>query len=302
MTGRRITPTGVLVSTAAPKSDEWFAIRRDAITASDLPKILGYSSYGTALNVWAEKLGKVQPEEAGLPAEVGTELEDWVAQRWARLNGEKVRRVGVIQNIHHPWMRCSLDRIVVGKPEALECKTHSVYLAPEWKDDTPDDHLAQIAYQMACTGLRTIHLAALIGNGQWEQRTITWDDDLIAYVTEEARKVWQHIQDGTEPEVSPSQLTTRLYEKLWPDPAGDIEVDDYLTRQALNNYRWMGQSIKTLKSAQEDAKATLVMALRGKARGLIGGFPAYTFKASTKKSYTVAASTTHTFRLTKESA
>ena len=41
----------------------WLALRQHDITASDVPAICGEGLFGSATKVWAEKLGKVGPQE-----------------------------------------------------------------------------------------------------------------------------------------------------------------------------------------------------------------------------------------------
>lgn len=112
----RPTPTGVLVYDGPPVTDEWFKVRREGITGTDLPKILGLSKYGTALSVWLDKRGELR-DEAGEAARWGNLLEDVVAQEWALRNHTSVEAVGVIANIDHPWQRASLDRLVKQCPD-----------------------------------------------------------------------------------------------------------------------------------------------------------------------------------------
>lgn len=321
---RRATPSGYLVSTAEPGSPDWFAARREGITATEVVKILGYSKYGDALSVWAEHTGRVERDEsAGEAALWGGLLEDVVAQQWAKLNGRRIRRVGVIANVDEPWMRASCDRLVPRQqvpitqaekesgvvwherePAILEIKCRSGFKSGDWTDgDTPDDVRVQCAWQMAVTGYDTVHVACLLGGNQFEQRTLTFDPDLDAYIRTVATNLWQHIQHGTEPDVQPSQMTTRLYERMYPDPAGDVEVGAEMDAW-LDQYRDATEEIKAASADKERAKANMVQALAGRQRALVNGQPAYSFKASTRKSYTVAESTTYTFRLsnTKESA
>ncbi|RYZ27995.1 MAG: hypothetical protein EOP01_07020, partial [Propionibacteriaceae bacterium] len=114
---RLASPAGVLLTPAEPESELWFAQRRGGITATDLPKILGFSDYGNALSVWLDKRGELAWDEAGEAARWGTLLEDVVAREWARRREVKVRRIGVLRNADDPWMRASLDRVVTGCSE-----------------------------------------------------------------------------------------------------------------------------------------------------------------------------------------
>ena len=111
--GQLVTPTGVLITDAAPETEEWFAARREGITGTDLPKILGLSKYGNALAVWQDKRGE-WTDDAGEAARWGQLLEEPVAEEWAERNDTIVERIGVVANVEYPWMRASLDRVITG--------------------------------------------------------------------------------------------------------------------------------------------------------------------------------------------
>ena len=56
---------------APQRSPEWFALRKDAITATDIAVISGLSPYKTPFRLFAEKSGKVMEQAAGTAADRG---------------------------------------------------------------------------------------------------------------------------------------------------------------------------------------------------------------------------------------
>lgn len=58
-----------------PKSPEWFALRAQDLTASELPAVAGVGLYGTAYQVWATKAGLADPVEENDAMQRGDWLE-----------------------------------------------------------------------------------------------------------------------------------------------------------------------------------------------------------------------------------
>ncbi len=192
-----ITPEGVLVTDAPPESDDWLAARRGGITGTDLPKILGLTKYGNALSVWLDKRGELD-DAAGEAARWGNLLEDPVAQEWAARHGAKVERVGVLANTERPWVRASLDRLVVhgmcpdgGFDCGLEVKTRSAFKADEYRSGVPDDVLAQVEWGLIATGLHHMHVAVLIGGQRMESLRVDRDEQVEAYLLDALKTDYQ---------------------------------------------------------------------------------------------------------------
>lgn len=278
-----MTPTGVLVSTAAPETDEWFAARREGITATDLPKILGLSKYGNALSVWLDKRGELD-DEAGEAARWGQILEDPVASEWALRNDVTCERVGVLANSEHPWRRASLDRLVTGCLTdgtcGVEIKTRSAFVAGRWDDDVPDDVLAQTQWQLLVTGLPHMHVACLLGGQRLVDFTVEPDEDLQALLVDEASRVWQHVQDGTPPKVDPDALLAKLLDQLYSHRKGVRQVDESIARWRMAEYDDAGFSEKQAKEKRQVARAALIELLGDGEIAVIDDMPVYTYKAN----------------------
>jgi putative phage-type endonuclease len=110
---------------APQRSPEWFALRKDAITATDIAVISGLSPYKTPFRLFAEKSGKVMEQAAGTAADRGRLLEDAVAKYYEQERKVKLRQSnGIVRLKAHPWAMASLDRTIVGEPDGIvEIKT-----------------------------------------------------------------------------------------------------------------------------------------------------------------------------------
>lgn len=148
---------------AEQRSPEWFALRKDGITATEAAVIAGLSPYKTPYQLWAEKLGKYEPEPVGPAAIRGILLESTVAAFYEMETGRDLRRSnGIVRLKEIPWVMASLDRSVVGDPDLLvEVKTST---SPRWSlAPVPNDVQAQCQWQMLVTGAKAVDVAVLLG-------------------------------------------------------------------------------------------------------------------------------------------
>lgn len=282
-TGRRETPTATLVlSVDAPRS-EWLDARRNGITATDLPAILGMSQYKTAIDVWNDKLmPPSDSDELGEAALWGMRLEEPVAQEWADRSGLKVRRVGLVSNVDAPWMMASLDRLVTGCPDgrcALEVKTRSLFVSDAWEKSVPDDVRTQVMWQLAVTGLDHIHVAALIGGQRLITHTIHPDADEIDRLRNAGAIVWHAVQAEVLPNLPPELWTTDYLDQRNPERRGTIEIDNE-ARATLNAYKEASAMEAMYAERKAEARTRLIGALGNAEVATIDGITAYTFNTS----------------------
>lgn len=282
-----LTPTGVLVTDAPPESEEWFAARREGITGTDLPKILGLTKYGNALSVWLDKRGELD-DSAGEAALWGQILEEPVAQEWARRHGSEVVPVGVLAHNEQPWIRASLDRLVPlgacpdgGFDCGLEVKTRSAFKSKVFQSEIPDDVLAQTTWGLMTTGLHHMHVAVLLGGQELRSFRVDRDNKVEAYLLGAAEPVWQAVQNGTPPEAHPDSegVLLALLNQLYSHRAGDRDLDPEKARPWIDQYAEGAEIEKRGKALKEQAKAGLVQLVDDGDAGLVDGVPVFTYRA-----------------------
>lgn len=288
-TGRRVTPTATLVLPSTAPRDKWLAARRFGITATDVVQIVGASAYGSAADVYADKVGAPLVEDDLSEAGVwGTLLEDTVAREWANRAGVVVRRVGLIAHMDRPWHMASLDRLVAGCPNgrcAVEVKTRNAWVGDQWADDkTPDSVLVQVQAQLDVSGLDHIHIAALIGGQRLVERTIYPDPTTITYLRDEAERVWQAVLNQSPPEIDPALMTVDLLDRIYPNRDGALDLTDpgavADARYWLGEYAAAGATESDAKKAKEAAKVQLLAVLGEAEELLLDGVTVLTYKAS----------------------
>lgn len=147
---------------AEQRSAEWFALRADGITATDVSVIAGLNPYKTPYQLWAEKLGKYEPDPVGPAAVRGILLETAVAEFYEMETGRELRRSnGIVRLKELPWAMASLDRTIVGEDGLVEIKTST---SPRWSlHPVPPEVVAQVQWQMFVTGAPWCDIAVLLG-------------------------------------------------------------------------------------------------------------------------------------------
>lgn len=171
------------------------------IGGSDIASIMGLSRWKTPLRLWCEKTQKLPaPDLSNIEAvEMGTELEQFVADMFTKRTGKTVRRSPkVYQHKDYPYMVAHVDRLVTGTDELLECKTCSIFKKEEWEnEEIPQEYVLQVIWYLGITGRKIGHIAVLIG-GQWfKYKQIEFDKELFDQMVECAKEFWQHVQNDT---------------------------------------------------------------------------------------------------------
>jgi len=210
--------------------------RAKFIGGSDIASVMGLSPWKSALQLWAEKTGKIQPDDLSNneAVELGTELEDFVAKKFERKTGLKVRRSPKYY-VHkdYPHFRAQVDRLVQGTDELLECKTTSAWKEKEWDgEDIPEHYICQVMWQLGITGRKVGHIAVLIGGQKFRYKKIEFDQELFDAQIEAANKFWDCVQTDTQPEAV--GLDNSFIVDLYPDNNDQIQqMDEFNARIAL---------------------------------------------------------------------
>lgn len=296
-TTRRITPSAYLVLPYDAPRKQWLAARREGITATDLPKILGMSDYGTAIDVWREKLGLTDTDfdlaigenEAAL---WGVNFEDVVAKVWADHMDVKVRRIGIIANVEEPWMLASLDRLVTGCPDgrcALEVKTRSGYVGKEWDNGAPADVTAQVEWQLIVSGLDHEHVAALIGGQRLVHHVIQAPSDKRrAELIDAARIVFDSVGSGEAPKLPENLWTDAYLEQLHENREGSVEIP-LAVAELVIEYNELLMVLKDLETDKAEMRTKLIGQLGEYEIGMLNGKQVYSYKGSSTRRFNQTA-------------
>ncbi|MBR5199237.1 MAG: YqaJ viral recombinase family protein [Bacteroidales bacterium] len=217
--------------------EEWLALRHKYIGGSDAAAVVGLNAYVSPYTLWAEKTGRLPGFEGNLATEVGTYLEEFVAQKFASETGKKVRKSNQSWfNDEYPWAIANIDREIVGEDAGLEIKTTTELNLSKFKGgEYPANYYVQIVHYLAVTGKQRWYLAVLIGNKEFKWFTIERDEDEIKALMEAEREFKQFVDGDTPPIADGASSTADTLGKLYPNSTDttigigsyEKDLDDY---------------------------------------------------------------------------
>jgi putative phage-type endonuclease len=177
--------------------------RQKMIGGSDVAAVLGLSRWKTPLQLWAEKSGELEAEDISGKeyVQLGIELEDFVAKKFEKETGKKVRRDRrEFQHPSFPYMVAHIDRRIQGEDEILECKTCSAWKAKEWEgEEIPMEYILQCQWYMGITGKSKCYLAVLIGGQKFVWKELTLDQGLFLSMVSAVQKFWEMVEKKVPP-------------------------------------------------------------------------------------------------------
>jgi putative phage-type endonuclease len=253
--------------------EEWKELRSKYIGGSDAAAVVGLNPYSSAYSLWAEKTGKIPGFEGNLATEVGTYLEEFVAQKFAQETGKKVRKCNLsIFNSDYPFAIANIDREIVGEDAGLEIKTTSELNLKKFKGgEYPEQYYAQMVHYLAVTGKKRWYLAVLIGNREFKWFVLDRDEGEIAALMGAEKDFWKLVETNTQPAADGAEATSKAILALYPESKATV-ADLYIYRAELARYLHLSAQIKELEQHRDEA-ANIVKAFMADAeRGECDGF------------------------------
>lgn len=247
--------------------EEWLALRKQlGIGGSEAGSVIGLNPYKGAYTLWAEKTGKIPEFEGNLTTEVGSYLEEFVAQLFTRETGKNVRRKNrILANDKYPFAFADVDRMVVGEKALLEIKTtNSIPTIKRIRNkEYPEQWYAQMTHYLAVSGLEKAYLAVLIECRDFKIFELERDEAEISALMGEEEKFWGMVQTNTPPPADGLKSTSDTLSALYPESNSD-NVNLYSYQTELARYMELSEQIKSLEAAKEEA-ANKVKAFLGEA-------------------------------------
>lgn len=219
--------------------EEWLALRRTGLGASDMPGVLGVSPYVTPLQVWTSKLVEMPDDDADEAMSWGSRLEPLILDTWESEDGRNavIDRGALLRSVEHPWMLATLDGTThVGTvdfetgPVALASFEKAVVEAKstsEWGWEKVPEHIEiQVQSQLVVTGYRRAFVVALHGGRRLETYEVIADPDLQAQIIWAGSEFWKLVEAEEPP---PMEAEDRAFlASLWPrseEVAVELPVD-----------------------------------------------------------------------------
>lgn len=246
---------GEITKVKTANHEEWKALRSKYIGGSDAAAVVGLNPYASAFSLWAEKTGKIPGFEGNLATEVGTYLEEFVAQKFAQETGKKVRKCNQsFLNSQYPFAIANIDREIVGEDAGLEIKTTDTLNLTKFKGgEYPANYYVQMMHYMAMTGKQRWYLAVLIGNKEFKWFILERDEaEIEALMTAEA-EFWEHVKKNVPPEPDGTESTDKTLKHMYEYSDGENIADLFGYASDLDRYISIGKQIKALEQERNKA-------------------------------------------------
>jgi predicted phage-related endonuclease len=220
----------------------WLALRMRDITASDVPAVCGEGMFGSATKVWAEKLGKIGPQEMteamkrGLWGEaavfeaIGWEHPDWEVRRAKVYFRNPELRLGATPD--GGAIIPGLDGITVVQTKVIARPVFDAY----WRTNPDDEYspiVAPLAYQlqtlteaMLADAARAMIVALVVDTFRWDLYAIPLERNAgaEAVIRDRVGAFWRnHLDTGIQPPIDPER-DEEVVKLLFPQDNG-IEID-----------------------------------------------------------------------------
>jgi putative phage-type endonuclease len=265
--------------------EEWLKLRSQYIGGSDAAAVMGLNPFSSPYALWAEKTGQIPCFAGNLATEVGTFLEEFVAQKFAAETGKKVRKCNQsFLNSDYPFAIANIDREIVGEDAGLEIKTTSELNMKKFKcGEYPANYYCQCVHYIAMTGKQRWYLAVLIGNRDFQWFTIERDEAEIAALMGAEADFWELVKNRTPPVADGSRATTDAIKTIFAESSEDT-VDLTLKLPALLQYIDLDKQIAELETLRDEA-ANRIKSFMGDAGG--GECDGYrvSWKSSTRRTF-----------------
>ena len=159
------------------RTPEWFQQRENAITASDIPTVLGENSYKTPWNLLVDKCNaNPKPFVGNTATRWGNHYEDIAIERYSERYHKKVLSFGLLLHPKYNWLGGSPDGITTdGILLEVKCPLKRKIVMGE----VPHHYLSQVLLNLEICDLEIAHFIEFIpGNS---------DDDFVMNVVEVKR-------------------------------------------------------------------------------------------------------------------
>lgn len=249
---KTILKANIFASKANMTQQEWLDTRRMGIGGSDAAAIIGMNPYSSPFSVFADKTGRLPPQEDNEAMRQGRDLEWYVAERFKedmadKGTPKKTKECGfMLQHPKYPFMLANVDRLIIGEKAGLECKTTSVMNLKKFKNgEYPEHYYAQCVHYLAVTGAERWYLGVVILNQGYKGFVIERDEAEISTLIDAERQFWELVQKDTPPSIDGSSPTAKAINAVFGSST-DETINISQKREILNNLIALKAEAKTL--------------------------------------------------------
>ncbi|MDK8811573.1 YqaJ viral recombinase family protein [Corynebacterium striatum] len=233
---------------------EWLEQRQGGIGSSDASAIAGLSSFESPYSLWEIKTGRAPldpPVDRTTQRlrEWGNRLEPVILEATADELGIPITKPETgFYNLETPWLRANLDGITADG-RICEFKTVHGSQAQKWDGQIADHAEIQVHHAGLVTGITHAVVAALIGGNDFRVYEIELNPRIQEMLLDMEQKFWQHVLDGTRPDVDGHARTLEALTREWANRPGSKEVPPEQIQDL--HAEWL-EAIEREKQAKQD--------------------------------------------------
>jgi putative phage-type endonuclease len=205
--------------------------RRLGIGGSDMPIILGFSSYKTPYQLYCEKKGIIDTTFEKTPLQYwGEQLEPVIRREFRKRNHVLIKNPKT--TFVHPFydfIRGNLDGFIPKWNAVFEAKCSHAFMAQNWgesgSDTIPMEYLVQVAFYCSITNSDAAYIAVLIGGNDYREFKYTRDLELEHNIINAAANFWYAVQHDIAPPPTAMIDLKLMYPKTDPNKIKTINKE-----------------------------------------------------------------------------
>jgi putative phage-type endonuclease len=257
-------------------------LRKRGVAASEVAAIAGLHPYASAWDVWVGKTAGV--DVASEATELGELLEEPIAQLYARRHPDvELRPSDTLVHPEHPWALATPDRDVLQggrRVRLLEIKHAGLTTMRAWgaeEDAIPEQHIAQVHWQMFVTGVDVVDVAALVAGSARFYR-VARNEAVIAFLFEKAAAFMELLRAGTPPPLDGSDAAGAWLRGQFPEAKAPLREASDAEAALLRAYAAARAAVTAAERAKKRLAQQLVAAI-GDAEGIAAPGARATYRA-----------------------
>jgi len=240
--------------------------RKLGLGGSDIPIVLGLSSYKTPYQLYLEKKEtSISGDEMSPVQYWGNQLEPVIREEFSKRNNVTIELPDTLIHPFHNFMRANVDGYIKEWDAVLEVKCANQFMAYEWgepgcprheggearSDVIPMAYLAQVAHYCIVTNATQAHIAVLIGGHDYREYKYTRDTELENTIIEAASAFWNAVQNDLPPPPVNQKDLRMMFPRHNPEKTLTISQDVSPHFTKMNEVK---RKIKELQEIEEESK------------------------------------------------
>jgi len=275
-----------LVNTKKLTHEEWIALRKSGIGGSDAATCVGMNQYSSLISLYADKKGLSKERETSEAMRLGTDLEQYVAERFCEKTGKKViNDTFMYQDDEYDFITANIDRKVIGENAGLECKTMGSFNGYNLESgEYPTHYAVQCQHYMMVRGFDRMYLAILVLQRGLYVFEVERDDDFIKSLREAEISFWKHnVEQNIIPAPDGSEASLETLKQLYPTEQKNTEIAIPGLDRMIRDYKAFKAMADEYKEKAEQTKALICNKLGDNAVG-VGSDYGCSWKAQSRAS------------------